>query len=105
MRAAFTGLLAATLAWPLGIGAQTRWQPRVQLDNDAYNFWLQPGQRSDDEYTNGVRLSVESGSAPWWGSRLGKSRKGCAEDSTVDGACLSTTLTLGQDLYTPQLDH
>ena len=85
--------------------AQSRWLPRAQLDNDAYNFWLQPGLRPDEEYTNGVRLSLESGSAPWWGAHLSKGRAGCATETVDSVPCLATTATLGQELYTPRLDR
>ncbi|MEO6446933.1 MAG: lipid A deacylase LpxR family protein [Gemmatimonadaceae bacterium] len=90
------------LSGPL-VAQSTRWLPRLQLDNDAYNFWISPGKRSDDQYSNGVKVSLESLRAPWWGRRLGRGRPGCAADSTRAGRCLATLVTLGQDIYTPNL--
>jgi hypothetical protein len=79
--------------------------PRVQLDNDAYNFWMRPGERSDDEYTNGVVLSLESLHAPWWGHHFAPHTPPCDGDAAGAGACLATTVALGQDMYTPRLDR
>jgi lipid A 3-O-deacylase len=81
------------------------WLPRLRLDNDAYNFWLHPGHRSDEEYTNGVVASVETLRAPWWGRHLGGGAPGCAAAPVASPACLSTTLLIGQDMYTPNLDR
>jgi len=81
------------------------WLPRLRLDNDAYNFWLHPGHRSDEEYTNGVVASIETLRAPWWGTRLGGGLPGCAGAPAESTACLSTTLLIGQDMYTPNLDR
>lgn len=81
------------------------WLPRLRLDNDAYNFWLHPGHRSDEQYTNGVVASVETLRAPWWGARLGGGAPGCAGAPADARACLSTTLLIGQDMYTPNLNR
>ena len=100
-------MLATTwvLGLPAAVSAQARWLPRVQLDNDAYDFWIMPARRPDDEYTNGVKLSAESASAPWWGRRFAAGHRGCGEHPAGSEGCLSTTLTLGQDLYTPRLNR
>ncbi len=87
------------------VAGQAAWLPRVRLDNDAYDFWLRPGQRPDDEYTNGVRLSLESASAPWWGRHFARGRRDCAEGVRERAPCRATVVTLGQDLYTPRLDR
>jgi hypothetical protein len=83
--------------------ASTRWLPRMQWDNDGFNFWTHPAQRPDEEYTNGVRLVMDAYDAPGWGRRLGRGRPGCASDAGGQGACLTTTLTLAQEMYTPHL--
>lgn len=85
--------------------AGSPWLPRVRLDNDAYNFWLHPGHRTDEEYTNGVVLAVEALRAPWWGKRLGGAAPGCAASAQGEGACLSTQFSLAQEMYTPNLDR
>lgn len=94
-------LLAANPAPAL---SQRGWMPRLQLDNDVYNFWTRHTRRPDEEYTNGVQASLESLTAPWWGRTFARSTPDCAE--SVEGhRCRSTIVTLGQDLYTPNLDR
>lgn len=102
LRAPALAVAMMALALPLQSQAPARWLPRLQLDNDAYNFWRQPGARTDEEYSNGVRFSLESQGAPWWGRRLAPRRSECA-DSAPTPICLSTRITLGQDIYTPHL--
>jgi hypothetical protein len=80
-----------------------RWLPRFQWDNDGFNVWTHPAHRPDEEYTNGLRVVMDAYSAPGWGRRLGGGRPGCAADTDQQGACLTTTLTLGQEMYTPHL--
>ena len=84
--------------------AQAEWRPRLRLDNDVYNFWLRHTRRPDDEYTNGVQASLESHTAPWWGSRFARSMPDCATARGPE-SCRSTVVTLGQKLYTPHLDR
>lgn len=87
---------------PLASAAQTGWTPRLRLDNDVYNFWRRHTHRPDEEYTNGVHASLESGAAPWWGRRFAPGVPDCAEAAGA-ATCRSTVVTLGQDLYTPNL--
>src|SRR5687768_5496620 len=84
--------------------AQSNWTPRLRLDNDVYNFWRRHAKRPDEEYTNGVHASLESHTAPWWGRRFAAGIQDCAQVSN-EQACRSTLVTLGQDLYTPNLDR
>jgi hypothetical protein len=91
-------------ATPSTSRAQVGWRPRLQLDNDVYNFWTRHTRRPDEEYTNGVRASLESSSAPWWGRRFAPGVPDCGEAPRT-GTCRSTIVTLGQDLYTPNLDR
>jgi hypothetical protein len=79
------------------------WLPRLRLDNDAYNFWIHPGSRTDREYTDGVALAFESLRPPFWGRRLGGGAPGCAVATSNEGACLSTQVFLAHDMYTPRL--
>lgn len=79
------------------------WLPRLRLDNDAYNFWLHPGKRTDKEYSDGVTFSLETLRAPWWGGGIGGGAPGCAAATLDDRACLTTQLSIGQDMYTPDL--
>jgi hypothetical protein len=100
--------IALTAALTLGAAesahAQSPWRPQLQLDNDAYNFWLQPGHRPDEEYTNGIRATLLSWSAPWWGKHFAPTTPDCTTH-IPSGACRLTALTLGQDIYTPHLDR
>ncbi|HSA54093.1 MAG TPA: lipid A deacylase LpxR family protein [Gemmatimonadaceae bacterium] len=104
------GRHAAGLAAGLALGAavapadaQSRWLPRLQWENDGFNFWIHPAHRPDEEYTNGLRIAMDAYGAPWWGRRFGKDRPDCAADADDTGACLTTTLTLAQEMYTPHL--
>lgn len=93
------------LGWtPVVSHAQTGWRPRLELDNDVYNFWRRHTRRPDEEYTNGVHASLESQGAPWWGGQFAPGVPDC-ETARATGTCRSTVVTLGQDLYTPHLDR
>lgn len=81
------------------------WLPRLRLDNDAYNFWVHPGKRTDKEYSDGVTFSLETLRAPVWGGGIGGGAPACWTASNSDAACLSTQLSIGQDMYTPDLDR
>ncbi|MFN8570709.1 MAG: lipid A deacylase LpxR family protein [Gemmatimonadaceae bacterium] len=89
---------------PSSLAAQSRWLPELRLDNDAYNFWIHPAHRPDEQYTNGVRATLSSNSAPWWGRRFAASIPDCAPD-LGRRSCRLTSITLGQDIYTPKLDR
>jgi hypothetical protein len=84
--------------------AQVGWRPRLELDNDVYNFWRRHTRRPDEEYTNGVHASLEAPAGPWWGARFAPGAPDCDEAGRED-SCRSTQVTLGQDLYTPHLDR
>ncbi len=88
---------------PQGSTRGSPWLPRLRLDNDAYNFWLHPGKRTDKEYSDGVTFSLETLRAPWWGGGIGGDAPGCAAASIDDRACLTTQVSIGQDMYTPDL--
>lgn len=79
------------------------WLPRLRLDNDAYNFWIHPGHRSDEEYSNGVVASLETlrGVGPI--KRLARRTPDCGADTGRDGRCLLSSVAIGQDMYTPNL--
>lgn len=81
------------------------WFPRLRLDNDAYNYWIHPAHRSDEQYSNGVVASLEALHGSWWGRHLGGHRPGCGQDTTTTGSCLTTQLFLGQSIYTPDLER
>src|SRR5688572_6530141 len=97
-------LTAPAFAGAPGESGARGWSPRLQLDNDVYNYWTRHTQRPDEEYTNGVHVSLESNSAPWWGRTFAEGIPDCAGAGSK-GTCRSTVVTLGQDLYTPNLDR
>lgn len=99
-----TAVIALALGVASGAGAQTSWRPQLRLDNDAYNFWLHPAHRPDEEYSNGVRATLLTWSAPWWGKHFATRTPDCATQQAT-GTCRLTAITLGQDIYTPQLDR
>lgn len=96
MRRAHGALLLAALALLPG-GGQAQRVVRVRADNDAFNFWQAPWNRPDEEYTSGVRLTVEyAGRAPWT-RRRGNDRGACKEPRA---RCAEHSYALGQDIYT-----
>jgi len=56
--------------------------------------------RSDDDYTNGLRVSADLDKALWW-KRWGLGYNNC-RDEDKSKPCLRTTLMFGQNFYTPQ---
>jgi hypothetical protein len=96
--------IAGVLSAPGDLFAQTDWRPSLRLDNDVYNYWQRHTKRPDEEYTNGVHASLETQTAPWWGRRFAPGIADCRTAGLTDH-CRSTSVTLGQDLYTPQLDR
>jgi hypothetical protein len=88
---------------PLSASAQANGAVLFRVDNDGFDFWLRPWERSDGEYTNGVRMSVELGRAPRW-RHLTPSAPPCADVDDRTLRCTSTLFTLGQDMYTPAED-
>jgi hypothetical protein len=83
----------------------TRWLPRIRLDNDAYNFWLHPGKRTDEEYTNGVVLAVEALHGSWLTRRVLGVAPSCALAALDAERCHAATAYVGQDMFTPNLDR
>ena len=82
--------------------SQAQWAWRARLDNDAYNFWQHPAARTDEEYSNGVKLSAETYHAPWWAKGLAR---GASCQVRAKSTCVSHEMTIGQDIYTPNLDR
>jgi lipid A 3-O-deacylase len=91
-------LLAAALSlFATGAAAQSPRAIRVGADNDAFNFWMPPWDRTDREYTSGVRGTLEyDGSLNLPG--LARLRRGVC-GTTVTG-CASRSLSIGQAIYT-----
>jgi hypothetical protein len=67
---------------------------RVTAENDYFDFWLPPNQRSDDNYTQGAHVSWDVARVPSFARRVV-----CREKA----ACAST-IEIRQDIYTPMED-
>jgi lipid A 3-O-deacylase len=77
--------------------AQTPYTASLRVDNDAFDFWMLPWNRPDEEYSSGVRIALEGGDAPAWARRL-LNRPACV---VAAQRCRSERLEIGQNLYTP----
>jgi hypothetical protein len=69
----------------------------LRTDNDAFDFWMLPWNRPDDEYTSGVHIMYDGGDAPWWARPFLRGDGTC---TTRSHACRSARAELGQDIYT-----
>jgi lipid A 3-O-deacylase len=67
---------------------------RVTAENDYFDFWRPPARRSDDNYTQGVRLTRDAAYVPSFAHRL---------MCRADAAC-GSALEIGQEIYTPTND-
>jgi len=78
------------------------WRMSVRADNDAFNFWRGIHDRPDKEYTNGDAVTVEFSAAPWWGRRFARHLEPCKGSESSGGRCLTTAVSIGQEMYTPK---
>ena len=70
---------------------------RVGADNDAFNFWQPPWERTDQEYTSGVRGAlVYDGRSPILGALMRRIGPPCEPNYT----CATHAFTLGQKIFT-----
>jgi lipid A 3-O-deacylase len=69
----------------------------LRVDNDAFDFWMLPWNRPDDEYTSGVHITYDGGDAPWWARSFLRGDDACTARTR---ACRSARAELGQDIYT-----
>ncbi len=100
-RAAACALATLALAHAEPGAAQVR-AVRLTLDNDAYNFWIPYGTRPDEEYTNGMDVSVEMAGGPLWARRLAPRATPCNGAESADSACATTSFDFGQKIFTPR---
>ena len=76
----------------------------ADVENDYFNIWRPPDLRSDDNYTQGIHIGLWFASSPRW---LRKSVPACAQlviAQTERQNCVSSRISLGQELYTPTND-
>ncbi|MGH7619806.1 MAG: lipid A-modifier LpxR family protein [Gemmatimonadaceae bacterium] len=93
-------LVTAVLA-PFGAATAFAQSPRgisLRLDNDAFDFWMQPYNRPDEEYTSGVHITYDGARAPWWSRSFFSGAPACTFHVQD---CRSARAELGQDIYTP----
>ena len=69
----------------------------LRVDNDAFDFWMLPWNRPDEEYSSGVHITYDGGDAPWW-SRHFLAGGTCTVRSE---ACRTSRWEIGQDMFTP----
>lgn len=72
----------------------------VRADNDAFDFWMPPYARPDEEYTSGVRGTLEYAGGAWWERWLHPKVGPCTVGA---GHCATRTFSIGQDIYTGTL--
>src|SRR4029077_980882 len=80
--------------------AQTPRTISLRIHNHAFDFWMLPWNRPDEEYTSGVHITYDGGAAPWWSGALFGHGPTCATRVTT---CQAGRAELGQDIYTPSL--
>src|SRR5262249_4276805 len=97
---AFRATLAAAAVAVTAVPAQGQSARTFSFrtDNDAFDFWMAPWNRPDEEYTSGVHLSYDGGDAPWWGRRF---RSGLQTGVIESSSCRTSRFEIGQDIYTP----
>ena len=78
--------------------AQTPRTISLRIDNDAFDFWMLPWNRPDEEYSSGVHITYDGGDAPWWSRRMLRQLAPC---TTSSRECRMSRAEIGQDLYTP----
>ncbi len=91
-------LIASLMAAPIGAAiAQTPHALSLRVDNDAFDFWMLPWNRPDEEYSSGVHITYDGGDAPRWARALFHGVV-CTRSTP---ACRTSSVEIGQDLYTP----
>jgi hypothetical protein len=97
----FVHRIALVLLMAAPLGAAISQSPRtlsLRIDNDAFDFWMQPYDRPDEEYTSGVHITYDGGNAPWWSKSLFRAGGACDAHATE---CRTARMEIGQDIYTP----
>ena len=74
----------------------------VRADNDAFDFWMEPWDRPDQDYTSGVRVVLQNAWRPWWASRLWARDGRCSASNSAP--CVTSSAWIGQDMYTAERD-
>jgi lipid A 3-O-deacylase len=94
MRALTLAVVIQLTMAPPAIAQELARRVQFSVDNDYFNFWIPPRQRTDDNYTQGMRLRVDLARNPRFIRPL----------SCPSGAACSSTIEIGQDIYNPRFD-
>lgn len=89
--------LAALAAIAPALPAQEMRAFTVSFDNDGFVFWDPPSQRSDYYYTHGMRVEALLARTP-----PAIDLPVCGAAPPPAGACVLTSFSLGQQIYTPE---
>jgi lipid A 3-O-deacylase len=95
---AAVALISVTAAG--NVRAQQLLSMGARADNDAFDFWLPPYARPDEEYTSGVRASLTYAGPALWDRWFHTSTASCANGAV---RCATHTYSFGQDIYTGKL--
>lgn len=87
----------------ISVPARAQVVTRVDIDNDAFNFWQPPNRRADREYSQGARVNLLWPSASRLASRLLGGPQRCAADPATRD-CRMVSLALAQAIFTPTLE-
>jgi lipid A 3-O-deacylase len=85
---------------PLGLGAQVS-PYEIVVENDHFTYWLPSDQRPDREYTSGVISRVPLRQPVPLLRAVAEGAAPCTGREFSDEGCTTTSLRLGQKIYTP----
>ena len=104
-QAAVIALALVSLGPSPEVAAQTVRSVTLAFDNDGFNFWIPPRQRTDWFYTHGTRLDLVLMARPPAARLFGaETLAPCGEAGGAGDPpeCLVTHLRVSQQIYTPE---
>jgi len=93
---------AVLVASALPSSAMAQMLTRVDLDNDAFNFWQAPARRADREYSQGARVNLLWPTGGDLARRLLGGPHLCTEEA-ASRDCRMLSIAATQKIYTPDL--
>ncbi|MFI5310825.1 MAG: hypothetical protein ACHQQ3_06300, partial [Gemmatimonadales bacterium] len=90
------GVILLCTATAPALPAQSLLASRFRADNDAFDFWLAPWYRPDEEYTSGVQASLEYAGYAWWHRFLSADTGRCEPGGN---RCATRTWSIGQQIF------
>ncbi|MGH7583435.1 MAG: lipid A deacylase LpxR family protein [Gemmatimonadales bacterium] len=76
----------------------------IREDNDYFNLWQRRRDRPDDEYTQGLQLSIAWSRRPLLRMPGILDGSACARDGDPRVRCVRLDAAIGQQMYTPDVD-